>query len=181
MSYQWHIRYSKDEVVLWIVGGIIDATDVMEDYEYDSDECLDTRGLRSAHPTVINPFSSAVGLGAETNPGIPAGPWFDLLKFVVSVVSGFHDRSSPYLISSTLTVSRLMPSSQNAQNMLYHFFSALFKGSYSCTSRVDGAEVFFELCRIRSCAQLIQADSSLHKLHPSSSRLETYLEGKTCV
>ena len=68
----------KIEAVLWIVSGIIDATDVMEDYEYDSDECLDTRGLGSIHPTVINPFSSAVGLGAETNPGIPAGPWFDL-------------------------------------------------------------------------------------------------------
>ena len=82
----------------------------------------------------------------------------------MSVVSGFHDRSSPYLINSaSRLVSRLMPiiakCPEYAVPLLFHLCSRLFIHD---TSRVDGAEVFFELCRIRSCAlQLIQADSSL--------------------
>ena len=156
------------EAVFWIVGGIIEATDALEDVDYDSDEYASGEQpmpSESRVASVVIPSSSPPMFGAfGDGTGIAAGPWTELLKYIATVVTELHDQSSPYLInSSARLVSRVMPIiAQNpefAAPLLFHLCS---KALVHDTSRVIGAEVFFELCGKQRCAlQIIRTDPSL--------------------
>ena len=161
------------EAVLWVMCGVLDSTDILEEDDYESEDYVDNEyndettrfPLFLSDTQIENAVDGSMNIFSDKD----AGPWRDLLRYIAQLARQLNDTSSPYLVSSMTRLGcRLMPIISECSNYALPLLLHLCPRSLTHDmSRVVGAELFYEICRRKGCQmQILRVDTSLaHVAH----------------